>query len=531
MHRLLAAIGSIGLLSAALFAPSAKDESCRVTLRLIDGANKQPISGLVRITNAAGDVLHPTELLSRGVGLPKEQVIHDWSVVPQGKTEVTLPAEKIKLSAIAGLETERVDLEVDLTGKKTTEIDLKVPRFCELRAQGLIAGNTHLHLMKLSREDADRYLKEVPRADGLDVLFLSYLERADADHEYISNRYTSDDLAALSKGNLPIGNGEEHRHNFGPGDEGYGHVMFLDLPELVLPVSLGPGITKKGTDGLPIQRGIDQAKRSGATVVWCHNNWGRENIPSWVTGRLDAQNIFDGGEHGSFEDSFYRYLNAGLRVPFSTGTDWFIYDFSRVYVPIDGDVTPQSWLAALRAGRSFITNGPLLAFSGEGVHPGGQIDLKRRGEISITAKATGRLDFGQLELVQNGRVVRTKASQAVKGHFTAELQTTLAIDEPCWIAVRTPPPPLAKEPDRFPKVALNEFGQALFSHSSPIYVSLAGKDVFDAQVAKDLLSDVERNRRVIAEKAHFADDEERARVLAVHDEALETLTKWLERAR
>src|SRR5207244_682239 len=103
------------------------------------------------------------------------------------------------------------------------------------------------------------------------------------------------DLEAISrKSGVAIGNGEEHRHNFAAQGQGYGHVMLLDIKELVQPVSIGPGIAKLGTDGLPIQRGIDQARRDGATAIWCHNNWGMESIPISVTGRLDAQNIFDG---------------------------------------------------------------------------------------------------------------------------------------------------------------------------------------------------------------------------------------------
>jgi hypothetical protein len=97
-----------------------------------------------------------------------------------------------------------------------------------------------------------------------------------------------------------------------------------------------PGIMKEGTDGIPLQRGIRTAREDGATVIWCHNTFGHEDIPNWVSGLLHAQNIFDGGDHGTYEDTFYRYLNVGMKVPFSTGTDWFIYDFSRVYLPISG---------------------------------------------------------------------------------------------------------------------------------------------------------------------------------------------------
>ena len=59
---------------------------------------------------------------------------------------------------------------------------------------GLAAGNTHLHLMKLSPEDADTYLKLVPAADGLRVMFISYLERHKDDATYVTNRYPVGEL-------------------------------------------------------------------------------------------------------------------------------------------------------------------------------------------------------------------------------------------------------------------------------------------------------------------------------------------------
>ena len=63
--------------------------------------------------------------------------------------------------------------------------------------------------MKLPRDKADQYLREVPAADGLDLLFVSYLERAGADHEYITNRYTKADLARLAaQSGVAYGNGK-----------------------------------------------------------------------------------------------------------------------------------------------------------------------------------------------------------------------------------------------------------------------------------------------------------------------------------
>ena len=84
--------------------------------------------------------------------------------------------------------------------------------------------------MRLTHAEAVRYLELVPEADDLDLVFLSHLERKPEDLEYISNRFTEADLRGLSRKGALFGNGEEH--NFGPGGEGFGHVLFLDIRRL-----------------------------------------------------------------------------------------------------------------------------------------------------------------------------------------------------------------------------------------------------------------------------------------------------------
>ena len=53
-------------------------------------------------------------------------------------------------------------------------------------------------------------------------------------------------------------------------------------------------------------------------------------------------------------------LNAGLRLPASTGSDWYISSANRVYAHSGVDFDYESWLQALKEGRTFITNGPAL---------------------------------------------------------------------------------------------------------------------------------------------------------------------------
>jgi hypothetical protein len=499
---------------------------CSLKIELVDRHSGTPLPGIVQALDNDGHGVKLAELVNRGQGIAEQGPIHGWWVLLKPNT-VTVPAAPLTFKALSGLETELAVKRVDLTGKTQATLAIPLTRFYEARRKGYLAGNTHLHLMKLSKDQADRYLREVPLADGLDIVFLSYLERAIADLEYTSNNYTHRDLDRLSHDHLRFGHGEEHRHNFGTHGEGYGHILLLDIPYLIQPVSIGPGITRKGADAPPLQKGIDEARGAGGKVIWAHNLYGFEDIPNWVTGRVHANNIFDGSERGSYKDTYYRYLNIGLSVPFSTGTDWFIYDFSRAYVMADRPITPTEWLDRLASGKSYITNGPLLEFTLDARPLGSLMDLPKPKEVAVRGRAIGRSDFKRIELVQNGRVVRSSVSRPEGGHFVAAMDFSLALDAPSWLALRTPPPPVKDDPELQEPVGENEFGGRLFSHSSPIYVHLAGRGVFDAEIAAGLVAEMKSAIEKIEAQAVFNDAAQRLKVLQVYEDAIKLLEERL----
>jgi hypothetical protein len=486
-------------------------QQCRLTITLVDSQTQRAIPGVIRCFTQDGMQAIPVaNLLARGQGLNDKSAIQDWYVL-SSPTEVLLPRQPLRLEAFSGLETELKKVAVDLTGQNQQSLTIPLRSFSRVSGQSWYGANTHLHLSHLDRDHADRYLREIPRADRLDVLFISYLERAIADKDYITNRYPVGDLKEFGSTGVLVNNGQEHRHNFGDQGEGFGHVMLLNITTLIQPVSIGPGISHRGTDGIPLQTGIEEARRQGGTAIWCHNNWGREDVANFVSGKLDAQNIFDGGSHGSYEDSFYHYLNAGLRVPFSTGTDWFMYDLARVYTKVEGSLGIKSWLNALVAGRSFISNGPLLRLNVDGKELGSKIDLSSGREVSVKASASGRLGFEKLQLVQNGKVVSESEPQSKDGHVEARLDHSIKITEPSWLALRVS------------TQVNNEFGRQLFAHTSPIYISVGGKAIRQAEDVAYLVKQMEEAKQEIATKALFASPKERGAVLSVYEKSIRTL--------
>lgn len=150
--------------------------------------------------------------------------------------------------------------------------------------------------------------------------------------------------------------------------------------------------------------------------------------------------------------------------------------------------------------------------------------------MTVRGRCLSRLDFKRIELVQNGRVIEKSASRPEGQHFVAELNVSIPIDAPAWLAVRTPPPPVEGDAELQEAVAENEFGGKLFSHTSPIYVQLAGQGVFDEATAAGLVAEMKSDRKKIEEQARFSNANERSQVLGVYQEAIDKMESRLKNA-
>ena len=521
----------LGLASVFVCVGSLSGATARLTIELSDPLSKERIPGWFRVLDSEEKPIVYDDLYSRGEGLRANHPARTWYAIKE-KTPVVVPKGEVYVEAFSGINSERVRRKLDLRFFDRLSVTLPVPNLMPLKSSGWYEGNTHLHLKGLSREDADRYLRRVSLSDRLDLVFVSHLERARDDASYITNHYHRTDLHELGRGGVLFENGEEHRHNFGGWDEGYGHVMFLKLPELVQPVSVGKGISGVGFDHPPLRDGINQARAMGATIIWCHNRYGFEDVPNWLAGRVDAQNIFDGGSHGDYSETYYRYLNVGLPVPFSTGTDWFIYDFSRVFVDVRGSLTSGSWLEGLRAGRSFISNGPLLEFQVDEVGLGERLDLKNARMVSVDAKAVGRNDFGAIEFVANAEVRKRVVAVKKGNRFEAAMTFDHHVTEPIWMAVRTSGGGLDTEgnvvvpptsPIRGTGNRINEMGEALFAHTSPIYVDFKGQRRFDPETGEELIAEMEMALAQVLEMGSFGSNEQRMQIEELYETAIRDL--------
>jgi hypothetical protein len=118
------------------------------------------------------------------------------------------------------------------------------------------------------------------------------------------------------------------------------------------------------------------------------------------------------------EKLWFMLLDRGYRLP-ATGSSDATFDNPgrgvpgrvRVYTQLRGEFSIAGAAEAIRAGRSFVTTGPLLALEIDGHLPGDVVPLSasRSLKVRIRAWSSGAMrdPLRAVELIRNGKVVRT----------------------------------------------------------------------------------------------------------------------------
>ena len=475
--------------------------------KLVDDATGQPVAAKMRVTDVfSGEALFPDHAIKT---MPKNaEPGARCYFYARGSYEIAVPPGRYRIEVVRGICHDQVVQQAEVGAGIAHVHDFRVPVLRDLRAAGWYCGNTHTHYHLQIDEDPDERLRTVPPAEALDVSAISYLIRGDS--PYITNRYPIGRLPQFSRDGTLIDMGQECRNNLVSDGIGYGHCLFLNIPHLVQPVSTGALAFQKDAPDFPTLSMIcAEAKRVGGTTIWCHNGAGMEAPVAAALGNVDAYNVADGGE--ADYNRYYNLLNCGFRLPASTGTDWWIYDHNRVFVRVEGDFTYDSWLSGLRAGRTFVSNGPLIELLVNGQGPGASIEGS--GEpLQVRASVISRLPFDRLEIVQDGRLV---AEQTAMRNRTARLESELPAERSGWVAARVR------------SSAKTHGGYTVFAHTSPVYVRVAGTASRRGEAAGAFVDELEASMRFIRKSYSFASDADRATAIGRFEQTRQFYLKLL----
>jgi hypothetical protein len=187
--------------------------------------------------------------------------------------------------------------------------------------------------------------------------------------------------------------------------------------------------------------------------------------------KVDYIEVVGFADHKSTAAVWYKLLNCGFHLPTGAGTDAMAnfaslrgpVGLNRVYAEVSSGETPDGWLAALRAGRTFASNGPLIGFTIAGQSIGGEVKLSRpERQLKFTAWMRSIVPVDHLQVVCDGEVVRDL--QLSGSRDRADVQGTLPVSKSGWCVLRawkqTPEHPVL---DIYP-----------YATTSPIYITVAG---------------------------------------------------------
>lgn len=171
--------------------------------------------------------------------------------------------------------------------------------------------------------------------------------------------------------------------------------------------------------------------------------------------------------------------------------------FSRVYVHTGKSFDLEQWLAGLKAGRSFVTTGPLLFADANRELPGQTFQMSKAKEnvAEINVESLSTEPVVQLEILRNGEVVESRKAEGQRtpeGAFRTTVRKSLPISESCWVAVRSIEPQMD--------------GRKRFAHTGAWFFSVDDAPIRPRREQVEyfvglLDAEVERNRAVIDAKA------------------------------
>ena len=468
-----------------------------LTGRIVDAATGEKVGGRVQIIGTEGAPIAPPDAMWKiGTGEPFFYSDGEFTLnVPRGRVQVTVERG-----------TEYVPWRRTLEFNEPGHVEhvFELERWCNPAADGWHPGNLHLHY-KETEDDPDRRIMYDSRIEDLRVTALSYVKRWD--FKYASNRYAPGVLKKFTDARHHVQCGEETRHYFGDDHTyGFGHVMLLDLRNVVIPPGRGLLIDAFAPEYPPISYACDDTHRQGGVVMWCHNGHGIECSVAAILGKVDAFSLWDVYWEDLEWDAWYALLNCGIRLPASTGSDWFLCSANRVYTKSQPEFEYTSWMQALRDGKTFISNGPILGIDVDGSSIGDTVQASVGGRVTVSVDWTSHYPVHRVEVIANGKPVHT--TELPDGSTGGSFECEVDVSGDGWIAAR------------IGSNSRDSFAQPIWAHTSPVYIDAGGQPSPERSVsAARIVEQIDDSIAWLNDDGKFHTDKQRNEVFALFRQA------------
>ncbi|HEY2888424.1 MAG TPA: CehA/McbA family metallohydrolase, partial [Candidatus Limnocylindrales bacterium] len=489
-----------------------------VEIEIVDPLSGERVAARVRFTTADGrylpplghrDEVNPGFFEDSGADLILGSSAYAY--VP-GRFSIELPPGAVDVEVVGGFDRRPHRARLAIDGS-SSRLELPLERTIDLHAGRWVTADTHVHFLSPS----SALLQAT--AEDVDLVNLLAAQWGDLFTNVADQPFGS---MADPAGRRLIVVGTENRQNM------LGHLALLGAHRPVSPLASGgpPEGRMAGALSVLLADWADRCRLAGGLVVAAHFPLPYAEIAAdIVAGKIDAietQALSPGLDDPAVLE-WYRFLNLGYRLPVVAGTDKMSAEVPvgavRTYGHLldDEALTFDSWAAAVRAGRTFVSSGPVLELAVDGHEPGAVITMAAAGGLDVVIRARAAQPvITDLELVVNGRVVA--ATSAAAGSSELRLNERIEIGAGAWIAARS----------RSAAEIRSAFTTSMAAHTSPVYVDVRDAPLIPSPADAALVEQIMLGARTwVAELAAVAQPSERARMVAFFDTSLETLRRRL----
>ncbi len=493
----------------------------RLKVSITDQASGKPVVARLSIVQVDGKLSAPPGSLYRVLN----DVGHFYC---EPSAEWTLPAGKYRVRMFHGLAYRPLSREIEISADRATELKLSPERWTDPASRGWYSGENHIHANYGYGQWYNSPATMLAQCAGENLNVCNFVV-ANSDTDGIFDReHFRGRLDPLSTDETLLYWNQEFRSTI------WGHMTLVNLRQLVEPIMTGFKDTTNPWD-IPTNSDIaDRTHWQGGLVNYTHvaqnpadpyeNPYTGKGIPIDVAlGKIDTLDL--NASYAGTVVLWHRLLNCGFRLPASAGTDCFLNRVNsrlpgadRVYVKLDGPLDYSKWIDGLRAGRSFVTNGPMLEFSIGPHQLGDTIKLDAPRVLTVIAKAQSHFPMSKVEVLYNGQVVASVPLPDSKQPPTFE--APMMFDRSGWLALRASGLGNVDHPVG-----------SLDAHTSPIYVEVAGSPAGTRADAEFFLKWIDRLSLALRLRDRVPNEELRRHVQDQLETARAVYTKIAESGR
>lgn len=410
-----------------------------------------------------------------------------------GPVAMPVPAGRYRIRVSKGFEWEERSILIEVFPGESTEVPIRLSRWIDMPERGWVSADGHLHVPRPSSR-FDPLIASWMAAEDLQVANL--LQMGAPDRVVAGRQYAFGAEGRARIGDVLLAPGQEN-----PRTWLLGHGLVFGASEYLDP----------GESYLVYQPVWERAASQGAVSGYAHWNPPGALVDA-PTGRVEVLEVlqFDTANY----DVLYDLWSLGLMVTPIAGTDFpCIGDLpgaDRFYAKVGRSFTWERWLSAVRDGKTFVTNGPLLELEVRGAEVGERVKLDGPGPVDVRARVRfdpTRDDVRALELVHDGVVVHRVTAPSGLGEMS--FSTSVPVERSGWLALRSAGVKLDRRPhaDRLRDSA---------SHTGAVWLRVAGSPPGTGPVARRIAA---RARQEMSElKELFA---------SAREDELLTRPQWL----